>query len=307
MKENDKRLIEQIAKSTEEGIFGEAALLSAKDYEGLPLDITRLIKFIHELSVEISSNNSEINFAVHYFWQLLVAVYKDCKKIDVEIANAFVNSFIEDYPNMPNTALALRWNSLAQSAFAFKSVAFSGDPLLVWQQTSRLFLDYNEFMDGLLGYLIISLRCALEKKINPNILRSPYAVKAKQFEELTNGENGVFYLFHRIIRPKLRNGIAHGNAWLDRENKKVRYTDGRTESEHEIDLSEFGVLALLGSHIAKSYMAALATIVIWEDGTEDHSGTVLCFLYFRLSLRWSEIFYSEGKGRPVLVKRCRGL
>jgi hypothetical protein len=269
MKENYKRLIEQIAKSAEEGIFGEAALLSSKDYEGVPLDTSRLTKFIYELSVEMSSNNSEINSAAHNFWLLLVAVYNDCKKKDVEIANAFANSFIKDYPDMPNTALSLRWNSLAQSAFAFKSVAFSGDPLLVWQQTSRLFLDYSEFMDGLLGYLIISLRCALEKKINPNILKSFYAVKAKHFEELTNGENGVFYLFHRIIRPKLRNGIAHGNAWLDRGKNKVRYTDGRTDSEYEIDISEFGVLALLGSHLAKSYMAALATIVIWEDGTEE--------------------------------------
>ena len=269
MKENYKRLIEQIAKSTREGIFGEAALSSSKDYEGLPLDITRLTKFIHELSIEISSNNSDINSAVYYFWQVLVTVYRDCKKKDVKIATTFVNSFIEDYPEMPNTALILRWNSLSQSVFAFKSVSFSGDPLLIWQQTSRLFLDYNEFMDGLLGYLIISLRCTMEKKINPNIFRSFYAVKAKQFEELTDGENGIFYLFHRIIKPKLRNGIAHGNAWLDRENMKVHYIDGKTECEYKIDLFEFGVLSLLGSHIAKSYMAALATIVIWEDGTKE--------------------------------------
>lgn len=272
MRENYKRLIEQIAKSTEEGIFGEAALLASKEYKGLPDGITRMIKFVQDLSEEISStnldsDNPDINFVTFYFWQILIVVYRDSKKKDVEIANALLFSFINDYPNMPNTALLLRWNSLSQSIFAFKSITSSQDPLLVWQQCSRLFLDYSEFINGLLGYLIISLRCAQEKKINPNIFGRTYAVKAKEFEDLTNGENGVFYLLHRIIKPKLRNGIAHGNSWLDSENNKVLYTDGKTEVVNEISLEEFLVLTSIGSNLARSFMAAVATISIWEFGT----------------------------------------
>lgn len=269
MKENCKRLIEQIAKSATEGIFGDETLASSKDYEGIPLDISRLTKFIQELSLEISSGNPEETQGVFIFWQLIVVVYRESKKVDTDVAKAFVNSFIEDYPGMPNTALSLRWNSLAHAIFAFKSVANSNDPLLIWQQSSRLFLDYSEFLNGLLGFLTIGWKCVLKKKFKPNVFNAFYAVKAKQFEELTNEDDGVFSLFNRIIRPKLRNGIAHGNAWLDRENSKIRYTDGKTEDEYNIDLNEFMVLCMLGSQLAKSYIAAMATIVIWEEGTQD--------------------------------------
>jgi hypothetical protein len=269
MKGNYQRLIEQIDKSATEGIFGDAALASSKDYEGMPSGIPRLAKFIRELSFEISSGNSEEAQIIYTFWQVLVVVYRDSKKVDAEVAEAFLKSFIEDYPDMPNTALCLRWNSLAQASFAFKSVAKSNEPLLVWQQASRLFLDYSEFLNGLLGYLTIAWKCALKKKFKPNVFNAFFAVKAKQFEELTNGDDGVFYLFHRIIRPKLRNGIAHGNAWLDREKNKVRYTDGKTEDEYDIDLQEFLVLCMLGTLLGKSYMAAIATIIILEAGTED--------------------------------------
>jgi hypothetical protein len=268
MKENYKRLIEQIAKSTAEGIFGDAALSSSKEYEGMPLDTSRLSKFIKDLSTEISSGNEEEVQPIYVFWQILVVVYRDSKKVDAEVAKAFLHSFIEDYPDMPNTALSLRWNSLAQAIFAFKSVAHSNDPLLVWQQASRLFLDYSEFLNGLLGYLTIAWKCALKKNFKPNVFNAFYAVKAKQFEELTNGDNGVFDLFNRMIKPKLRNGIAHGNSWPDWESNKVRYTDGKTEDEYDIDFSEFLALCMLGSHLAKSYIAAMATIVIWEEGTE---------------------------------------
>ena len=55
---------------------------------------------------------------------------------------------------------------------------------------------------------------------------------------------------------------------MDRENNKVRYTDGKTEDEYDIDLNEFLALYMLGSHLAKSYIAAMAMIVLWEEGTE---------------------------------------
>lgn len=269
MKENYKKINEQLEKFAKQGILGEEALFSSKEYEGMPDDFSRMIKFVQDLSSDIFSNKSEFDQAVFNMWTVLVALYHDCKKINKEVARSFAYSFVEDYPNMPNTALCLRFNTVANSCFAFKSVAHSGDPLLTWQQTSRLFLDYNEFMNGLLGYLIIAWRCALNKTINPNVLTSNYAVKANEFEALTNGENGFFYLFHRLIKPKLRNGIAHGTAWLDRDSNKIRYADGKAEKESEMDLMEFVVLTGFGSHLPKAYIAASATILIWEDGSEE--------------------------------------
>ena len=89
MKENYKRLIEQIAKSATEGIFGDETLSSSKEYEGMPLDTSRLSKFIQDLSIEISSGDAEEGQIVFIFWQVLVVVYRDSKKVDAEVATSF--------------------------------------------------------------------------------------------------------------------------------------------------------------------------------------------------------------------------
>jgi hypothetical protein len=270
MKECYKDLIRQLAKSASDGIFGEATQSLTDNYNQIPEDIPKLLKFLLNTFQEISTQNDEISYARDYFCKIFITIYREVKKNDFLIAQAYTNSFIYDYPGIPNTALVSRWNSLAHASFAFKSVAHSNDPLLIWQQSSQLFLSYNEFLNGLLGYLIISWRCVLGKKINPNVFSSSYGVKAKQFEELTEGEKGIFYLFHRIIKPSIRNAIAHGTAWLDREQNKVRYTDKSSGSnENEIDLLEFLAFSTFGSHLASSYIAAFSAIVIWENGNSN--------------------------------------
>ena len=97
----------------------------------------------------------------------------------------------------------------------------------------------------------------------------PYSARVDQLSSLTGGEDGAFYLVIRLARPKIRNAIAHGDIWLDSEAAKVRYsTGGADRKEHEIDLMEFGALAMSGSHLPHSYLAAIGTIAVMEDGSE---------------------------------------
>lgn len=86
---------------------------------------------------------------------------------------------------------------------------------------------------------------------------------------VTGGEDGPFYLISRIARPSIRNAIAHGAAWLDSDAAKVRYSDGRAQRRKaDVDLLEFGALAMTGSHLAEPYLAALGTIAVMEDGSD---------------------------------------
>jgi hypothetical protein len=102
----------------------------------------------------------------------------------------------------------------------------------------------SEFLCGLLPYLIIMWRAANDKPVNDAVFSQPFGGLVNQFSNLTGGDEGPFYLFIRIARPRLRNAIAHETAWLDSNNVKVRYTDGREQKqEYEIDLVEFTALA----------------------------------------------------------------
>jgi hypothetical protein len=103
--------------------------------------------------------------------------------------------------------------------------------------------------------------------LNTNVLGNAYGSKVNEFAKLTNGENGPFYLYFRMADPTLRNSIAHSSIWLDSDEKKVRYVAGQQKkTEYEMDLMKFMAMGYLGSHLASSYIAALATIVVLEDG-----------------------------------------
>jgi len=268
MKKIHGRLLQQIAQLASEGKFGEAAHSASQEYSKIPIGIPTMLKYICDFYENNNSTNQEIAKAKDYFCQMLIMLYRETKKLNPSLSTAFISSFIEDFPNVNGSLLLPRWNSLAQASLAFKKVATSEDSLLIWQQASRLFQAYNEFLNGLLGFLIVAWRCVKDKEINLNVFNSSYAVKARQFSDLTDGENGVFYLFHRIIKPKMRNAIAHETAWLDAEAGIVRYSDGYPKKDYEMDFIEFLSLTTLGSHVGSAYIAAIAAVIVLEEGNE---------------------------------------
>ncbi len=201
--------------------------------------------------------------------QLLIVAYREAKRKDADIALSFVESFIGDYPGVPESSLLSRWCSLAQASLAFREVADSQNPLLVWQQVCKQFQAYNEFLNGLLAYMIILLRTSAGKAVRTAVFDAPYGNKVDQFNSLTGGEDGPFYLLCRLARPRIRNAIAHETIWLDSDAAKVRYTEGRApRSEYEMDLVEFMGLALAGSHLPHAYLAALGVIAVMEAGND---------------------------------------
>jgi hypothetical protein len=147
-------------------------------------------------------------------------------------------------------------------------LAKSQNKLLIWQQSIKLFQSYNEYINGLFGYLIILWRIYLNKTVNPNVLNTSYGNKVNQLSELTGGDDGPFYIYLRMAKPDIRNAIAHESIWLDSDNAIVHYTHGnQNRVESQIDLVEFMGLATFGSHIAQPYLAAISVIIIMEYGS----------------------------------------
>lgn len=269
MKESHARLLKQFVDMAADGQFGDSIKEAQKEYDKLPQGIAILLKFVLDFCEEISKKNDELAQIRNLSCQLLIVAYREAKKRDPEIAQSLVNSFTTDYPGVPESTLLSRWCSLAQASLAMREVAQSENRLMVWQQACKQFQAYNEFLNGLLAYLIILWRTKEGRPVKTNVFDNTFANKVDQFISLTGGEDGAFYLFCRLARPKIRNAIAHETIWIDADANKVRYEEGRhPRTEHEMDLIEFMGLAAAGSHLAQSYLAAIGVIAIMEEEYE---------------------------------------
>lgn len=269
MKESHKKLLEQFNKMAEDGVFGDQIANSRSEYEKLPNGISIMLKTVSDFLECSSSHEPEIAQMRQLACQSLIVAYREANRKDPNIAAHFLNSFIQDYPGVAESCLLPRWTSLANACLAFRELSQSQNRLLIWQQSLKQFQAYNEYLNGLFGYLIILWRTHLGKPVNPKVLNTSYGNKINQLSELTGGDDGIFYLFLRIAQPDIRNAIAHESIWLDSDAAIVHYNHGnQNKIESQIDLVEFMAYAAYGSHIAQPYLAAISVIVIMECGSD---------------------------------------
>jgi len=269
MKESHKKLIEQFSKMADDGAFGDQIAKSRLEYEQLSSGIPIMLKVVADFSEGLSSDLPEMAQMRQLACKLLIVAYREANRKDPDTAAHFANSFIQDYPGVPESSLLPRWTSLTKACLAFRELAYSQNRLLIWQQSLKLVQAYNEYLNGLFGYLIILWRVHLGKPINSNVLNTTYGNKINQLSDLTDGDDGIFYFYLRLAQPDIRNAIAHESIWLDSEANIVHYNHGnQNKIESQIGLFEFMTFATSGSHIAQPYLVAISVIIIMEFGSE---------------------------------------
>jgi len=268
--ELSKRLLEQLSQLSLEGFFGAETANSAAAYQAFTEPIAACVKFVVDYYGPQAPSEEEVAWARDYFCQILLVVYREAKKRDSALARDFALSFFKDFRGQSGSALLTRWNALAEAVHAFRWSLRENNKVLVWQQASRLFLAYNEFLNGLIGLLIVAWRCGLGVAYKLGVIGNSYGSKVQEFSRLTKGDNGPFYLFFRLTNSGLRNAIAHGSAWLDVDGAKIRYKHGQqVKIDEEMGLLEFMALVKLGTHLAEGYIAALSTIAVVEEGSSE--------------------------------------
>lgn len=268
-----RKLAQQIASHAKRGDYGAQVQTSAVAYAQLPSDLARALVCANEIYAdnlegfravdpELADSIVEIR---DRFIQLFLVIYRDAKKKNPGIALEFANAFHRDLPGAQGSALLPKWKTLADACHAFRQTAQSGSSVLVWQQSKALLLAWHEFLDGLLGPMIYAWRTALGKKASIGIVGQTYGVKANEFRDLTGGDDGRFYIIHRLTDPVLRNGLAHGSAWLDEGTNVVHYTNGKQDKvEHSIAFLDFMAHAMIASRLCQAYCAALGVVVVAE-------------------------------------------
>ena len=268
MEDSRKELLIHVAELAAEGQFGESVRHAQDEYASLPPGIAVFLKCVDDYCKQNEGIDQETRSFRDTICKLLIVAYREGVRVDGESSGPFVSSLISDYPGAPESALLTRWCAMVQACLAFRELSISKNRTLIWQQMERTFTAYNEFLDGLLGYLIILQRCATGKQVNPRVFECAYGDKVQQLNQLTGGDAGAFYIFNRIARPAIRNAAAHGRLWLDPKRNNIRYVDGKPRKERSIPLAEFAGLVHLGSHLAMPYLAAIGTLVVVEFGTD---------------------------------------
>lgn len=263
-------LLEHVAELAEEGAFGEFVRKSRAEYSALPAGLIVFLKAIDDFCAQNATLDSETRQFRDLFCKLLIAAYRDARRVAPEASEPFLTSLIADYPGAQESALLTRWCSLAQACLAFREVATSSNRNLIWQQMERTFVAYNEFLDGLFGFLLVLLRSSAGMSVGAGVFQCAYGNKVRQIGQLTGGDDGPYYLLTRIARPAIRNASAHGRLWLDSKSSSVHYVDGQaTKSEKSMSLAEFAALALMGSHLTMPYFAAIGTLVTLDCGAAE--------------------------------------
>jgi hypothetical protein len=269
MAKDYKKIIGQMIDIAKDGNLGIEIEKTQKEYEKIDDNIACIIKYIYDVLTPKSENDLEITKSKAIFAQYIIVAYRESKKNDSEIAEALLYSFIEDFPSISNSCLLEKWRTFAESILSVKEIYGSKKRLELWQNYSRLFQAYNEFLNGLLSYLILCWKCHLGEAADLSIFGFSYGDKIKEFEKITNGENGLFYLIFRVAKNQIRNAIAHGDIRFDSDAGIIYYLVGKKEKkEKQVDLDEFMATTLLGSTIAQAYLAGIGTIVVMEHGTE---------------------------------------
>jgi len=185
-----------------------------------------------------------------------------------DAARALIFCLLEDFPGAPGTCLLPKFNDLAMACIGFRSVAMSDDRPVIWKLASSVFSAYNEFLNGVCGFILLCL--SEPGKVAPRtVFATPYARKLHQLQDTYAGNAHLANLpvVHRLAEPHIRNALAHGTAWLNGRQACVHYiaSNGKRNS---ISLVDFMGSAMAGSHLPQSFLAGIGTVVLMENGSE---------------------------------------
>jgi hypothetical protein len=256
------RLLAQMDRMARDGDLGPTAQEYARAYDACSSDVQRSLAYVTDFYASAEAEVAELS---DYLVKIVMLPYRESKKHDPDVASAYALAFVRDYPGTSGTTLLSQWSALGEAIGAFKSHG-SKDRASAWQTSSRVVLSLNEFLNALVGLMVVAWRCGLGKTVNPNVLKNPYGSKVHEFGELTGGVDGLFGGLLKLAQPRLRNGLGHGTAWPDYEAGLIRYTDGRDHVvEYTMDYVEFFAYVHAAGVVAQAYIAALNSIVVMES------------------------------------------
>lgn len=204
------------------------------------------------------------------YLESLLALCADIIATAPNEGTALLEAFIRDYPGVPGSNLAGRWSALGESCIALKGAHAAESVQGLWDASKSIHLNFNEFLSGLLPFLILGLRRARGEAVNTKIFEAVYSQKLDTLDQLTGGLKGRASPLLALSDRTLRNAIGHADIYFDRAASVVRYgvKQKGMRVEHTMSLHDFMWRAALYSHIPQAHLAAMAAAALLMHGTE---------------------------------------
>jgi len=273
MDDQIRRRLEEISRQTSRGDYGPRAKGMAEEYKTLEgNDSETFLKAINDYFNKREHVDEKLIPLLDDLFENLLRIYIRAHKKDPEIAEYYVSSYLTNIPGTENTTLFHKSSGLVNASLAFQNVLGSTNPITLWEVAIKLSLSYNEFLDGLLGILILLIKCDLELNCSVTQLKSTYGNRVQEFNRLLEEYKLPYLSFKHFANSKLRNAIAHEKIWLDSEKAIVHYSN--KDDAYTMELAEFLMLNTYATYFADIYYTTLTVIALFMTGTKEEKSKI---------------------------------
>lgn len=182
-----------------------------------------------------------------------------------ELSDYFTLIFQQDIDGIKNTCIKDKYLSMLDAGHASKQAIGTNNSLIIWELAKNNSLAYNEFLNILIGVILINYRFSIGKSYNLNALSNKYGNKVNELIEL-NPQNESYQYLIELMRPDIRNAIGHQTIWFDKEDNIVTYLSDKTGRNETLSINDFIFLNSKASYLGEAYLVAMSTIGIFTIG-----------------------------------------
>lgn len=254
----------QIEAQIVDGLYGNQVVNDFIDYQNLSgSSIETLLKNITDFY------NKEINPLFKPYpnalIKIILSLFFKNKDKNPELANYFLLIFQKNINETKNTCIKDKYLNMLDTNHALKQGISTKNALITWELAKNNFLAYNEFLNNLIGVILINYRVSIGKSYKLNTLNSNYGNKINELINLKPQEPFYDYIFE-LVNPQIRNAIGHQTMWHNKNDNEIVYLNEKTGENNQISLSDFITLNAKASYLGEAYLVALSTIGIFTIG-----------------------------------------
>ncbi len=233
-KEKMDNRFKQLGKQINDGLYGLEAIKNSIDYENISGNsIETFLKNINDFySKEINPVFRPYPLALIEI--ILTLFFKNNEK-DLELSNCFMLIFQQNIEGTKNTCIKDKYLNMLDAGHASKQSLETSNPLIIWELAKNSFLAYNEFLNILVGVVLINYRFSIGKTYKISALDNPYGKKVNELLGLNPQETCYKYLFE-LLKPEIRNAIGHQTIWFNQSDRMVTYLNDKTRVNETISM-----------------------------------------------------------------------
>ena len=265
MREKSDIRYTQIGRQIWEGMYGSEVQQGSREYEDLsgdPIDtFLKVINDFYDKDIHPLFRPYPIAL-IHAVLSLYFKNYED----NLDLAETLTVIFQRDIDGTSNTCIKDKYLNMLDASHASKQSIGTNNRLIVWELAKNSFLAYNEFLNVLIGAILINYRFSIGKSYRISTLQNAYGNKVNELKDICLA-NSEYTTLMELMKPEIRNAIGHQSIWFNSEDGIVTYFNDKLGNDETITIKDFIFLTSKASYLGEAYIVALSTIGIFTIGS----------------------------------------